>query len=901
MDADLLRELPRYDYVSPGLAIVRPDAAFPEMVVGDTQGSRWRWLRRWVKHNWYVDRRNPDAGFVSRDEAAILYNAARLVRGNPCLEIGCWRGWSAVHLALGSGVLDIVDPIFADPAYAEDIRQSCKTAGVSDAITFHAGFSPAAVDALGHASGKKWSLIFVDGDHEGDAPRLDAEAAMRHAADTAMVLFHDLASPYVAAGLDAMREAGWRTMVYQTMQIMGVAWRGNIEPPEHTPDPTVFWTLPTHLAGYYVSNWTAPTNRGDGGWRTGMSMDDNAAMMRARAVEDAAFQADAKVAEQREVVRLRAVLMEVSSKLTAWEGENTTLRYFVRYLTERRVILGLLRRSASERFKAIRTHAAGVQIDHLLPDELLHRLLRRRTLLGLVRRSKLACEAIITRAVAESLQRARNFEDLQESLQLVASGEANADKLRSFPGRLSPASLPTAAAGIRDSGLFDTRFYEKRPSIAGVVAQRANRLLHHLLPPATSQVNKERMDELRENVILVVHETSRTGAPILGWNIAQHLAARYNVFTVTLGGGPLAEDFRTLSAEMYGPFKHARRSPVDIEYGLRPLLDKRTFKYAIINSCESRSVIEACARRLIPTVMLMHEFGSYVYPRESLQAAFDMASEVVFPAQIVACSSVRVHPRLRERPMRILAQGICVLPGGTNAASPARPSPTIEALARTRNEGAFIVIGAGSVEYRKGVDLFLATAMAVRRDAAGSRVRFLWIGSGYRPREDMSYSVYLLEQLERSGLRDYVTFLDQVPDLDSIYALADAFLLSSRLDPLPNVSIDAAHRGIPVVCFKDASGMADLLLSDPETARGVVDYLDPIAAGSAILSLSNDQVYYTRAAAATRRLALSAFDMAKYVGAIDALGTAASARDVRKHEGLDLRCHADDFDLPGTG
>jgi len=77
-------------------------------------------------NRWYTDRRNPDVGVLNRDEAAILHNTARLVRGQPCLEIGSWLGWSAVHLALGSGVLDVIDPTIADPTFAERIRQSCK-------------------------------------------------------------------------------------------------------------------------------------------------------------------------------------------------------------------------------------------------------------------------------------------------------------------------------------------------------------------------------------------------------------------------------------------------------------------------------------------------------------------------------------------------------------------------------------------------------------------------------------------------------------------------------------------------------------------------------------------------------------------------------------------------------
>ena len=42
-------------------------------------------------------------------------------------------------------------------------------------------------------------------------------------------------------------------MAYNTMQIMGVAWRGNVEPVAHIPDPTVPWTLPPHLQHIAVS------------------------------------------------------------------------------------------------------------------------------------------------------------------------------------------------------------------------------------------------------------------------------------------------------------------------------------------------------------------------------------------------------------------------------------------------------------------------------------------------------------------------------------------------------------------------------------------------------------------------------------------------------------------------
>lgn len=62
-----------------------------------------------------------------------------------------------------------------------------------------------------------------------------------------MVLFHDLVYPAVAEGLRYFKEKGWKIRIYHTQQIMGVAWRGNVAPVEHKPDPTISWNIPDHL------------------------------------------------------------------------------------------------------------------------------------------------------------------------------------------------------------------------------------------------------------------------------------------------------------------------------------------------------------------------------------------------------------------------------------------------------------------------------------------------------------------------------------------------------------------------------------------------------------------------------------------------------------------------------
>jgi predicted O-methyltransferase YrrM len=235
-----------------------PNACFPQRALGDRWAADWPYLRREVPHPWYVDRRWPQIGWLSRDEAHILYHSARQFQGQRALEIGSFTGWSTCYLALAGMEVDAVDPLLGRPEFADGVQASLQAAGVHEAVRLVPGRSPEAVEALGEGEGRRWSLLFIDADHEGDRPLRDAKVCARYAAENALVLFHDLVSPAVARGLDWLREAGWKTQVYQTMQIMGVAWRGRARPVHHHPDPAARWELPAHLRRHHVSLGPGP-------------------------------------------------------------------------------------------------------------------------------------------------------------------------------------------------------------------------------------------------------------------------------------------------------------------------------------------------------------------------------------------------------------------------------------------------------------------------------------------------------------------------------------------------------------------------------------------------------------------------------------------------------------------
>jgi hypothetical protein len=247
---------PGRDYVSPGFTCRDFAEAFPHRIAGDKQNHPWVFLRREVDHGWYVDDRNPLMGFLSVDESSILHTLALAMPQCEALEIGCHRGWSTAHLAAGVKTLDVVDPVLADAAHMADVESSLARAGVRDQCNLYGATSPAKVLELLKERGRPWSFIFVDGDHEPDGPLWDAQTVANCATRDAIIVFHDLASPVVAEGLAYLRSLGWSCMVFQTMQIMGVAWRGNVKIPVHIPDPKVSWTLPDHLRTFMVSGET---------------------------------------------------------------------------------------------------------------------------------------------------------------------------------------------------------------------------------------------------------------------------------------------------------------------------------------------------------------------------------------------------------------------------------------------------------------------------------------------------------------------------------------------------------------------------------------------------------------------------------------------------------------------
>jgi glycosyltransferase involved in cell wall biosynthesis len=450
----------------------------------------------------------------------------------------------------------------------------------------------------------------------------------------------------------------------------------------------------------------------------------------------------------------------------------------------------------------------------------------------------------------------------------------------------TPAPAPTPTRTAPD---FDADFYVSRyPDVAASGVDPYEHFTQHgraegrlgCIPRFAFEPGGKGFDPNRETVLVVSHEASRTGAPVLSLNIVEKLQQRYNVVSLLMGPGQMVEAFRQESALVCGPLQlhgHTWKATMLVEQ----LHRQYPLKYAIANSIESRVVLEGLARQGIPSVALIHEFAAYTRPRHAFHEALFWASETVFSTAITHENAVGEIPELRSQPANILPQGRSHLV--TEARSPeavAREEARVRDTLRPggADDDKVVVIGAGFVQQRKGIDLFIECAARVLATEAGKRCRFVWIGKGYDPEHDIGYSVYLADQLRRSGVERDVIMMNETSSIEVAYDNADILLISSRLDPLPNVAIDAMAHGLPVVCFDRTTGFADVFAQAGLGGELVAGYLDTADMADKVIALANAPQRRRELGERMRRLVDERFDMQRYVDAIDGLAARAAAR-----------------------
>jgi glycosyltransferase involved in cell wall biosynthesis len=160
-----------------------------------------------------------------------------------------------------------------------------------------------------------------------------------------------------------------------------------------------------------------------------------------------------------------------------------------------------------------------------------------------------------------------------------------------------------------------------------------------------------------------------------------------------------------------------------------------------------------------------------------------------------------------------------------------------------------VVVGCGTLEWRKGDDLFIATAVRHAKAFPNERVNWIWVGGTDEPAAEV-----FLREIDKAGLAGRVTYVASTADVHRWIAAADVLLMSSREDPYPLVVLEAALAGRPVVCQAGAGGAAEFV------ARGsgmTCSYLDIDGMAKAVHTLLSDPSAAHELGVVGRRLVLA--------------------------------------------
>jgi glycosyltransferase involved in cell wall biosynthesis len=334
----------------------------------------------------------------------------------------------------------------------------------------------------------------------------------------------------------------------------------------------------------------------------------------------------------------------------------------------------------------------------------------------------------------------------------------------------------------------------------------------------------------KETILIITHDCSLTGAPILALNLVQFFKKKYNVVVLAHNGGVIEKDFISVSS-FFAISRLSAQTNFNLIFNIiltKLIVRNFKIKFAIVNSIESRHLLKNLSKENVPTVHLVHEFASYTRPLEAFPESIFWADTTVFSSLLTYNNYIDSFPFKKTNSFEILTQGRCHYHRlGISSQFLELEKNKINRILEINDDKVIKIIGAGYVQYRKGVDLFIDLAASILKTKnLINKVHFYWVGDGFDPEYDSNYSAYLQDQILRYGIQDKITFVNATSEFKYLLNKCDIFVLTSRLDPFPNVAIDAMALKIPVLCFDNTTGIADFLRSNKLDKYCLANYLD---------------------------------------------------------------------------
>lgn len=366
----------------------------------------------------------------------------------------------------------------------------------------------------------------------------------------------------------------------------------------------------------------------------------------------------------------------------------------------------------------------------------------------------------------------------------------------------------------------------------------------------------------QRQVLFISHDAGRTGAPIILLDFLKWFKTNSRVpFQVLLKrSGELESEFRSLAPvdrfrglwDGNGPGEVLLSIPGlhgwserRYQQRLKNKLSRDRIGLVYSNTITNGEVLQFLSTLGCPVITHVHELEYWIHRlgRKNLEQVRNCTDHYIVVSEAVKRNLVLNHDIPEEK--IDIVKGF--IPSSARGPEPGVGGNIRESLNIPKD--AFVVGGSGAETWRKGKDLFIQTALSVRKRPTEREIHFLWVGGSGQGTE-----LYELEHdIRHGGLSGKVHLVDQVSNPADYYAEFDVFVMTSREDPFPLVNLEAAALGKPIICFDDAGGTPEFIEED---AGFVVPYLDIEAvADKIVLFAENERLRKECGLAAARKVA----------------------------------------------
>lgn len=325
----------------------------------------------------------------------------------------------------------------------------------------------------------------------------------------------------------------------------------------------------------------------------------------------------------------------------------------------------------------------------------------------------------------------------------------------------------------------------------------------------------------KKKVIVVGHEASLSGAPILLLNLFRLLIEKNlaDVQFVIRKDGPLVKEYKKLApVTVLKPQNYGIEENVFVK--LKNIISNKSklfiilFKALFVNYLFFNTVVNGKFLRWFhfhrkPIVTYIHEL-------ENVIDLYLKQGDAVLPlshSTVIACPTNTTSSVLEAKycvPQHRLIQLRYFFSFSKSDFDLVKFDETRKRFRNQFNidEGDFLVGTVGTITERKGIDLFIDVCK--RTILINSAIKFVWIGAFESEEKEST----VREMIEESGLGRNLIFTGLLAHDIYNFSSFDIFFLSSREDTYPLVVLEAAMMKVPTICFSGSGGIVEFVGND---------------------------------------------------------------------------------------